>query len=59
MSEKRILISDLSGKEIPDMKEAASITVAFADRRRGQYHLDVTKDEAEEYASKGARVTAE
>jgi hypothetical protein len=56
VAEKRILVSDLSGKEIGDRKDAASVTVEFADKRRGQYHLDVTKDEGDDLAAKGTKV---
>lgn len=56
MAEKRIKISDLSGKEIEDPKTEASILVEFADKRRGQFRLDVTQEEALDFAAKGAKV---
>lgn len=56
MAEKRIKVSDLSGKEIEDPKLEASLTVEFADKRRGKYHLDLTQDEALELSSKGSKI---
>jgi hypothetical protein len=41
-----VLISDMSGKEIPDGK-GATIRITFRDARKGVRELDVTDDEAE------------
>jgi hypothetical protein len=54
MAKKQILISDLSGAEIPDGK-GATIRISFHDARRGSAVLDVSDAEAEELASKGRR----
>jgi hypothetical protein len=54
MAKKTIVVSDLSGKEIPEDK-AARISVTFSDARKGTYVLDVTEDEAEELGRKGKR----
>ena len=54
VARKTIIVSDLSGKEI-EAKEAAKVTITYADARRGQVVLDVNADEVEELASKGTR----
>jgi hypothetical protein len=54
VAKKTIFVSDLSGKEI-DEKDAASITIRYADARRGQVHLDVNASEVEDLASKGTK----
>jgi hypothetical protein len=40
MARKTITVSDLSGKEITDGKEAVTITVRYGDARKGQYVVD-------------------
>ena len=54
MARKTIIVSDLSGREIDD-KDAAKVTITYADARRGQVVLDVNASEVEEWASKGTR----
>lgn len=54
MARKTIIVSDLSGNEIDD-KDAAKVTITYADARRGQIVLDVNASEVEELAGKGAR----
>jgi hypothetical protein len=54
MARKTVVVSDISGKEIPDGK-GARITISFGDARRGTIVLDVTDDEAEELGAKGRR----
>lgn len=54
MARKTIIVSDLSGKEIED-KDAAKVTITYADARRGQVVLDVNASEVEEWASRGTR----
>ena len=54
MARKTIIVSDLSGREIDD-KDAAKVTITYADARRGQIVLDVNASEVEEWASKGTR----
>jgi hypothetical protein len=54
MAKKTIHISDLSGKEVPEGK-GATITVKFADSRKGIYILDVTDAEGEELGQKGRK----
>jgi hypothetical protein len=46
MARKTVLVSDLSGVEIPDGK-GATIRVTFHDARKGVRELDVTDEEAE------------
>jgi hypothetical protein len=55
MARKTIHISDLSGKEVPEGK-GATISIKFADARKGSYVLDVTDDEAEELGQKGRKL---
>jgi len=54
VARKTIIVSDLTGKEI-EAREAAKVTITYADARRGQVVLDVNADEVEELASKGTR----
>jgi len=54
MAKRTMLVSDLSGKEIEEGK-GASISVKFADARKGVYVLDVTEAEAEELGRKGRK----
>ena len=46
MAKKTVLVSDMSGSEIPDGK-GATIRVTFRDARKGVRELDVTDAEAE------------
>ncbi len=46
MAKKTVLVSDMSGKEIPDGK-GATIRITFRDARKGVRELDVTDAEAE------------
>ena len=54
MARKTVVVSDLSGQAIADGK-AATITIRFADARKGIYVLDVTEQEAEELGGKGRK----
>jgi hypothetical protein len=54
MAKKTIHISDLYGKEVPEGK-GASVSIKFADARKGTYVLDVTDEEAEELGEKGRK----
>jgi hypothetical protein len=54
MAKKTVHISDLSGAEIPE-GSGATITIKFADARKGQYVLDVSDSEAEEWGRKGRK----
>lgn len=54
VARKTILVSDLSGAEI-DEKDAAKVTINYADARRGTIVLDVAASEVEELARKGVR----
>lgn len=55
MGKRTVTYSDLSGKELEDPKDTATMTIEFHDKRRGTYCLDITKEEAEEFASKGTK----
>jgi hypothetical protein len=54
MAKKTIYVSDLSGKAI-DEKDAATVTIKYADARRGQVVLDVNANEVSDLASKGVK----
>ena len=54
MARKTIFVSDLTGKTI-DEKEAATVTIRYADARRGQVVLDVNANEVADLASKGTK----
>jgi hypothetical protein len=54
MARKTVLVSDLSGAEIPDGK-GAQVTIKFNDGRKGSIILDVTDSEAEQMGAKGRR----
>jgi len=55
MARKMIFVSDLSGREIPDPKDAAAITITYGDARRGVVRLDVLASEVDELAKKGTQ----
>ena len=50
MARKTVLVSDMSGKEIPDGK-GATVRITFRDARKGVRELDVTDAEAESSAA--------
>jgi hypothetical protein len=54
MARKTILVSDLTGKEV-EQKDAAKVTITYADARRGQVVLDVNANEVEDLARQGTR----
>lgn len=54
MARRTVLVSDMSGEEIPDGK-GATVTVAFRDARKGMIVLDVTDREAEQIGAKGRK----
>lgn len=54
MARKTIFVSDLTGREI-DEEDAATLTIKYADARRGQVVLDVNANEVADLAAKGTR----
>jgi hypothetical protein len=46
VARKTVLVSDISGEEIPDGK-GATVRITFRDARKGVRELDVTDGEAE------------
>jgi hypothetical protein len=54
MARKTIFVSDLTGRTI-DEKDAATVTIKYADARRGQVMLDVNAAEVDDLASKGTK----
>jgi len=47
MARKTIFVSDLSGREISNPRDAVTITVKFGDARRGVYVVDAHPDDGE------------
>ena len=47
MARKTIFVSDLSGKEIANDRDAVKITVTFADARKGMFVIDAHPEDAE------------
>jgi hypothetical protein len=54
MARKVVLVSDLTGKEIQD-GDAATVTISYADARRGVVKLDVNAGEVADLAAKGTK----
>ena len=55
MARKSIIVSDISGREIRDPKDSASVTIRYGDARRGQISLDVLATEVDDLAGKGRK----
>jgi hypothetical protein len=51
MAKKTVLVSDISGEEIPDGK-GATVRITFRDARKGVRELDVTDAEAERFGGR-------
>ena len=54
MAKKTVLVSDLSGVEIPAGK-GATIRIKFHDARKGVRELDVTDAEAEKFGGRAVK----
>ncbi len=54
MARKTIYVSDLTGEAI-DEKNAATVTIRYADARRGQVVRDVNAEEVADMADKGTK----
>ena len=54
VARKTIFVSDLTGRTI-DEKDAATLTIRYADARRGQVVLDVNAGEVADLAAKGTK----
>lgn len=55
MARKTVLVSDMSGEEIPEGHGAVA-RITFADNRKGVKELDLTDQEAEKMSAKGRNV---
>jgi hypothetical protein len=53
MAKKTVLVSDLTGKEIADPKDGASVAITYNDARKGVVRLDVLASEVADFAAKG------
>lgn len=51
MAKKTVLVSDVSGREIPEGK-GATVRITFRDARKGVRELDVTDEEAERFGGR-------
>jgi hypothetical protein len=56
MARKTIFVSDLTGSEISDQKNAAVVTITYGDARRGTVRLDVLATEIDDLAQKGQKI---
>ena len=54
MARKVLLVSDLSGQPIEDGK-GAKVRITYDDARKGSIELDLTAEEADEWAKNGRR----
>ncbi len=54
MARKTVLVSDMSGKEIPEGK-GATVRITFRDARKGVRELDVTDEEADKLGGRAVR----
>lgn len=54
MARKTVFVSDLTGKDINE-SDAATVTIRYADARRGVVVLDVNANEVDDWASKGTK----
>ena len=54
MARKTVIVSDISGEEVSD-GEAAKLTIAYGDARRGIVVLDVKTTEVEHFATLGTK----
>jgi len=55
MARKSIIVSDISGREIRDEKDAAKVAITYGDARRGRVELDVLASEVDDLAGKGKK----
>jgi hypothetical protein len=54
VARKTVLVSDISGGEIAD-GEGATLTITYADARRGVVRLDVNANEVDDLADRGVK----
>lgn len=55
MARKSIIVSDISGREIRDPKDAAKVVINYGDARRGRIELDALASEVDDLANKGTK----
>ena len=56
MAKKTVFVSDISGKEIANVLDAATVTITYGDARKGSVKLDVLASEVADLADKGTTV---
>jgi hypothetical protein len=54
VARRTVLVSDISGNEIAD-GDSATLTITYADARRGVVKLDVMASEVDDLARKGTK----
>lgn len=54
MARKTVMVSDQSGKEIPD-GQGAKVMIRFNDARKGARELDLTNEEAEKLGGRATK----
>jgi hypothetical protein len=55
VAKRTILVSDISGKEIGDVKDSAVVTITYGDARKGVVRLEALTSEVADLASKGVQ----
>jgi hypothetical protein len=55
MARKTIIVSDISGKEIRDGKDSATITISYGDARKGVVRLEALASEIADLAAMGVQ----
>ena len=55
MARKTIIVSDISGKEIRDPKDTATVTITYGDARKGIVRVEALASEVAELAAKGVQ----
>jgi hypothetical protein len=55
MAKKTVLVSDISGQEVPEGK-GATVRVTYKDQRKGVRKMDISDEEADRLFAKARRV---
>ncbi len=56
MAKETIFVSDISGKEISNPMDAATVTISYGDARKGSVKLDVLASEVADRPAKWTKV---
>jgi hypothetical protein len=55
VAKRTVLVSDISGRTIDDVKDSARVTITYGDARRGTVVLDALASEVESWAAQGTK----